>query len=136
MFLCLASLKRLANASKLIFDRSSAGGPCSRMACPVIEPSSKPLMLFITSEMSGGFGFSLVRIHSASVDIQATRLANSSADGSGLTAWYSVLTSLSCAKKSRRSESGEINSFIASAMLCKRSKPPTGVASISSNITP
>jgi hypothetical protein len=36
--------------------------------------------------MSGGLGFSVARIVSASVVRQATRLANSSAAGSGFTA--------------------------------------------------
>ena len=49
----------------------------------------------MTFEMSGGFGLSLARMASAIVTIQATRPANSSAAGSGLTARYSVPTSLS-----------------------------------------
>jgi hypothetical protein len=51
-----------------------------------MDSSSRPLICPITCEMSGGFGFSLARMASASVVRQATRLANSSADGSGFTA--------------------------------------------------
>ena len=75
-----------ARAWKLIFERSSAGGPDSRIAWPFIETSSSELICPMTFEMSGGVGFSRIRIDSASIAMHATSLANSNADGSGFTA--------------------------------------------------
>ena len=45
--------------------------------------------------MSGGLGLSIARIAAASVTIPATRMANSSATGSGFTALYSVAINFS-----------------------------------------
>ena len=103
---------------------------------PVMDSSSKVLMSPITSEMSAGFGLSLARIASAIVPMQATRPANSSAAGSGLTARYSVATSRSCPKKSRRTGSGEIRALTASSMRCNRSKLPAASFSMSASIDP
>ena len=63
-----------------------AGGPASRIVKPVMDSSSSPVICPMIVEMSGGLGLSLTRIEAASVAIPATRWANSSAEGSGLTA--------------------------------------------------
>ena len=86
VFLCFDSLNRSASASKLILERSMAGGPSSRIVSPVIDSSSSPPICCKMVAMSGGLGLSFARIAPASVAMPATRTENSIAAGSGFTA--------------------------------------------------
>ena len=67
----------------------------SDMETPSMHASSSVLISFITPQMSTGPGLILARIPSARAARQLTRGANSSATGSGLTAYPQVQSSRS-----------------------------------------
>jgi len=87
MFLCLDSLNLFCEGGEVDLGEVQGGRPLLSIVIPTMESSSSSLMSPITFEMSGGSGFSFVRIASARVARHFTRPANSSAAGSGFTAW-------------------------------------------------